>query len=146
MTDDEDKPINLLWRINEITIALQRLRERVRRMAQQDDLPPPRKPRKPIKSGILLITAFIQATLRLREPLRTSKAGRARGRTAPGRPGSRPASQASSRSRPASFLGLQTGKVWHRGGPEGFLGCSTTRPSPLVDSRTTAIHQAGKPC
>ena len=48
MTDDEDKPINLLWSIDEIVIALQRLRERVRRMAQQDGLPP-RKPRKPIK-------------------------------------------------------------------------------------------------
>ena len=49
MADDEDKPINLLWSIDEIIIALQRLRERVRRMAQQDGLPPPRKPRKPIK-------------------------------------------------------------------------------------------------
>jgi hypothetical protein len=44
MPDEPEKPINLLWSIDEIIVALQRLRERVRRMARQDG--PPSKPRK----------------------------------------------------------------------------------------------------
>ena len=46
MTDQPEKPINLLWSWDEAIIALQRIRERLRRMAQQDG-PPPSKPRKP---------------------------------------------------------------------------------------------------
>jgi len=47
MPDDKpEKPINLLWAIDEIIIALQRLRERIRRMAEAD-VRPPRPPRKP---------------------------------------------------------------------------------------------------
>ena len=47
MRVEPEKPINLLWTVDEIIIALQKLRERLRRMAQQDGtLPPqPRKPR-----------------------------------------------------------------------------------------------------
>ena len=44
MTQDPDGPVNLLWEVDTIIIALQKLRERIRRMAQQDG--PPRKPRK----------------------------------------------------------------------------------------------------
>jgi hypothetical protein len=44
MTDEPEKAVNLLWTIDEIIIALQKLRERIRRMAQQDG--PPSKPRK----------------------------------------------------------------------------------------------------
>jgi len=43
MIREPEKPINLLWQIDEIIIALNRLRERIRRMARQDG-PPPRKP------------------------------------------------------------------------------------------------------
>jgi hypothetical protein len=43
MIEEPEKPVNLLWSLDEIIIALQRLRERLRRMAQQDG--PPRKPR-----------------------------------------------------------------------------------------------------
>ena len=46
MTEEPEKPINLLWAIDEILIALQRLRERIRRMAEHD-LKPRRSPRKP---------------------------------------------------------------------------------------------------
>jgi len=46
MPDEPEKPINLLWSLEEVIIALQRIRERLRRMAQQDGTPP-RKPRKP---------------------------------------------------------------------------------------------------
>jgi hypothetical protein len=42
--EEPEKAINLLWAVDEIIIALQRLRERLRRMAQQDG--PPHKPRK----------------------------------------------------------------------------------------------------
>ena len=45
MPEEPEKAINLLWADDEIIIALQQLRERLRRMAQQDG--PPRKPRKP---------------------------------------------------------------------------------------------------
>ena len=45
MPDQPEKVINLLWGIDEIIIALQQLRERLRRMAQADG--PPSKPRKP---------------------------------------------------------------------------------------------------
>ena len=41
---EPEKAVNLLWRVDEIIIALQQLRERLRRMAQQDG--PPHKPRK----------------------------------------------------------------------------------------------------
>jgi hypothetical protein len=46
MTEEPEKPINLLWAIDEIPIALQRLRKRIRRMAEHDIKPrhPPRKP------------------------------------------------------------------------------------------------------
>jgi len=44
MTQDPDGPVNLLWEVDTIIIALQKLRERIRRMAQQDG--PPSKPRK----------------------------------------------------------------------------------------------------
>ena len=44
MPEEPEKAINLLWAVDEIIIALQQLRERLRRMAQQDG--PPRKPRK----------------------------------------------------------------------------------------------------
>jgi metal-dependent amidase/aminoacylase/carboxypeptidase family protein len=44
MPEEPEKAINLLWAVDEIIIALQKLRERLRRMAQQDGLPP--KPRK----------------------------------------------------------------------------------------------------
>jgi len=44
MTQDHpDGPVNLLWEVDTIIIALQKLRERIRRMAQQDG--PPRKPK-----------------------------------------------------------------------------------------------------
>ena len=33
MTEEPEKPIDLLWAIDEILIALKRLRERIRRMA-----------------------------------------------------------------------------------------------------------------
>ena len=33
---EEEKPINLLWMLDEAIIHLQRLRERLKRMAQQD--------------------------------------------------------------------------------------------------------------
>jgi hypothetical protein len=46
MTEGPDKPVNLLWTIDEILIALQRLRERIRRMAEHD-LKPRRPRRKP---------------------------------------------------------------------------------------------------
>ena len=46
MTEEPEKPINLLWAIDEILIALQRLRERIRRMAEHD-LKPSRPRRKP---------------------------------------------------------------------------------------------------
>ena len=42
--EPEETPVNLLWSIDEVIIALQQLRERLRRMVQQDG--PPRKPRK----------------------------------------------------------------------------------------------------
>jgi hypothetical protein len=46
MPHQPEKVVNLLWSIDEIIIALQQLRERVRRMAQADG--PRRKPsRKP---------------------------------------------------------------------------------------------------
>jgi len=41
---EPEKAVNLLWRVDEIIIALQQLRERLRRMAQQDG--PPHKPGK----------------------------------------------------------------------------------------------------
>jgi metal-dependent amidase/aminoacylase/carboxypeptidase family protein len=44
MPEEPEKAINLLWAVDEIVIALQQLRERLRRMAQQDG--PPHKPRK----------------------------------------------------------------------------------------------------
>ena len=43
MTQEPEKPIDLLWTIDEILIALQRLRERIRRMAEHD-LEPRRHP------------------------------------------------------------------------------------------------------
>ena len=46
MTEEPEKPIDLLWAIDEILIALKRLRERIRRMAEHD-LKPRRRPRKP---------------------------------------------------------------------------------------------------
>jgi hypothetical protein len=42
MTDDE--PRNLLWALDEVMIALQRIREQLRRMPGKDG-PPPRKPK-----------------------------------------------------------------------------------------------------
>jgi hypothetical protein len=42
MTQDPDGPVNLLWEVDTIIIALQKLRERIRRMAQHDG--PPHKP------------------------------------------------------------------------------------------------------
>jgi metal-dependent amidase/aminoacylase/carboxypeptidase family protein len=44
MPEEPEKAINLLWAVDEIIIALQQLRERLRRMAQQDG--PPHKPGK----------------------------------------------------------------------------------------------------
>jgi hypothetical protein len=44
MPNEPEKPINLLWALDEVVIALQQIRERLRRMAQQDG--PPHKPRK----------------------------------------------------------------------------------------------------
>ena len=44
MTSEPEKAVNLLWAVDEIIIALQQLRERLRRLAEQDG--PPRKPRK----------------------------------------------------------------------------------------------------
>ena len=35
--DKPEKAINLLWALDEIVIALQQLRERVRRLAKQED-------------------------------------------------------------------------------------------------------------
>ena len=62
MTGEPDKPVNLLWQVDEIIIALQKLRERLRRMARQDG-PPPRKPRQaqPMRDGgcILGCTLFV---------------------------------------------------------------------------------------
>ena len=43
MPEEPEKAINLLWAVDEIIIALQQLRERLRRMAAQDG--PPRKPK-----------------------------------------------------------------------------------------------------
>jgi hypothetical protein len=42
MPEEPEKAINLLWTVDEIIIALQKLRERIRRMAQHDG--PPHKP------------------------------------------------------------------------------------------------------
>ncbi len=42
--EEPEKPLNLLWALDEVVIALQQIRERLRRMAQQDG--PPHKPRK----------------------------------------------------------------------------------------------------
>jgi hypothetical protein len=47
MTQDPDGPVNLLWEVDTIIIALQRIRGRIRRMAAKDGLPPPKPPRKP---------------------------------------------------------------------------------------------------
>ncbi len=44
MPEEPEKPINLLWALDEVVIALQQIRERLRRMAQADA--PPRKPGK----------------------------------------------------------------------------------------------------
>jgi len=44
MPEEPEKAINLLRTVDEIFIALQKLRERLRRMAHQDGTP--RKPRK----------------------------------------------------------------------------------------------------
>jgi len=44
MSEEPEKPINLLWSVDEVMIALQRIRERLRRMAQQDG-PPPKPPK-----------------------------------------------------------------------------------------------------
>ena len=49
MSEEPEKAINLLWAVDEIIIALQQLRERIRRMAQQDGPPPRRPPAKPRK-------------------------------------------------------------------------------------------------
>lgn len=49
MTQDPDGPVNLLWEVDTIIIALQKLRERIRRMAQQGGPPPRRVPAKPRK-------------------------------------------------------------------------------------------------
>jgi len=40
---EPEKAINLLWAVDEIIIALQQLRERLRRLAERDG--PPRKPK-----------------------------------------------------------------------------------------------------
>jgi hypothetical protein len=49
MTNDDDTPRNLLWALDEIIIALQRFRERLRRLAVKEGAasrkPPPRKPK-----------------------------------------------------------------------------------------------------
>ena len=84
--------------------------------------------------------AFTRTAKDIKSEVARAAAMRAWRRAAPGRPGSRPASQASSRSRPASFLGLQTGKVSLTSSiadPKVCCGCSTTRPSPLSISRAT---------
>ena len=44
MPEEPEKAINLLWAVDEIIIALQQLRERLRRIAERDG--PPRNPRK----------------------------------------------------------------------------------------------------
>ena len=44
MPEEPEKAINLLWALDEVIIALQQIRERLRRMAQADG--PPRKPGK----------------------------------------------------------------------------------------------------
>ncbi len=43
MPEEPEKAVNLLWAVDEIIIALQQLRERLRRLAAQDG---PRKPGK----------------------------------------------------------------------------------------------------
>jgi hypothetical protein len=48
MPEEPEKAVNLLWAVDEIIIALQQLRERLRRMAQQDG--PPRNPQKTRKA------------------------------------------------------------------------------------------------
>jgi len=47
MADDSNEPQNLLWALDEIIIALQRFRERLRRLAKEGaaSRKPPRKPR-----------------------------------------------------------------------------------------------------
>jgi hypothetical protein len=49
MTAEPEKPVNLLWAIDEIIIMLQQLRERIRRIAREEGSLPtqPWKPRKP---------------------------------------------------------------------------------------------------
>ena len=49
MTDEPDRPVNLLWEVDTIIIALQKLRERIRRMAQQDGPPPAPSPSKAVQ-------------------------------------------------------------------------------------------------
>ena len=39
MTDDPEKAVNLLWAVDEIIIALQKLRQRLLKMAQQEAIP-----------------------------------------------------------------------------------------------------------
>ena len=46
LTGELERPVNLLWSLDEVIIALQKIRERLRRMAQQEG-GPPRNPRKP---------------------------------------------------------------------------------------------------